>query len=180
MQNILIDIAHRGVIPPICVTEYDAMSRFFSITLLDNGAPYTPPTGALYTVRYEVGLNTGWYDTITVPGGTNRGAVSVNGNVFTVEIAEPATHGDGELALMILGDNGYQLTITGIKIASDYVPAESAGETQNYYNAIVAGAQTAAAAAHADADRAQAAADSVPDIYVDATTNSLVITHGGA
>ena len=76
MQNIVIDIAHRGVVPPICVTEYDAMSRFFRITLLDNGVPYTPPTDAVYSVRYAVGLNTGWYDTITVPGGTNRGAVS--------------------------------------------------------------------------------------------------------
>lgn len=166
MQNIVIDISHRGVIPPICVSEYDAMSRFFSITLLDNGMPYTPPTGALYTVRYDVGLNTGWYDTITVPGGTNRGAVSVNGNVFTIEIAEDATHGNGELALMILGDGGYQLTITGIKIKSDYVPAESAGETQNYYNAILA--------------PIQAIAEQVIEYGVSVTVSGsqLVITHG--
>ena len=174
MQNIVIDISHRGVIPTICVSEYDAMSRFFSITLLDNGMPYTPPTGALYTVRYDVGLNTGWYDTITVPGGTNRGAVSVNGNVFTVEIAEAATHGCGELALMIVGNNGYQLTITGIRIASDYIPAESAGETQNYYNAIVATAQALAA-------RAEAAADTAVEygavITVNAQNQQLIVTH---
>lgn len=175
MQNIIIDIAHRGVVPPICVTEYDAMSRFFSITLLDNGVPYVPPTGAVYSVRYEAGVNSGWYDTITVPGGTNRGAVSVNGNVFTVEIAEDATHGNGELALMILGDGGYQLTITGIKIKSDYVPAESAGETQNYYNAIVAGAQAAAARAEAAAEQA---IEHGVSVVVDATNQQLIITHG--
>lgn len=167
MQNIVIDISHRGVIPPICVSEYDAMSRFFSITLLDNGMPYTPPTGALYTVRYDVGINTGWYDTITVPGGTNRGAVSVNGNVFTVEVAEAATHGCGELALMIVGNNGYQLTITGIRIASDYIPAESAGETQNYYNAIVATAQAAA----------ELAVEYGAAITVNAQNKQLIVTH---
>lgn len=167
MQNIVIDISHRGVIPPICVSEYDAMSRFFSITLLDNGMPYTPPTGAIYTVRYDVGLNTGWYDTITVPGGTNRGAVSVNGNVFTVEVAEAATHGCGELALMIVGNNGYQLTITGIRIASDYIPAESAGETQNYYNAIVATAQAAA----------ELAVEYGAAITVNAQNKQLIVTH---
>lgn len=175
MQNIVIDIAHRGVVPPICVTEYDAMSRFFRITLLDNGVPYTPPTDAVYSVRYAVGLNTGWYDTITVPGGTNRGAVSVDDNVFTIEIAEDATHGNGELALMILGDGGYQLTITGIKIKSDYVPAESAGETQNYYNAIVSGAQAAAARAEAAAEQA---IEHGVSVVVDATNQQLIITHG--
>lgn len=175
MQNIVIDIAHRGVVPPICVTEYDAMSRFFRIALLDNGVPYVPPTGAVYSVRYAVGLNTGWYDTITVPGGTNRGAVSVNGNVFTIEIAEDATHGNGELALMINGDNGYQLTITGIKLTSDYIPAEGAGETQNYYNAIVATAQAAAADAEA---AAEIAVQHGVSVTVDAGNQQLIITHG--
>lgn len=175
MQNIVIDIAHRGVIPPIYVTEYDSMSRFFQITLLDNGVPYVPPTGAVYSIRYAVGLNTGWYDTITVPGGTNRGAVSVDDNVFTIEIAEDATHGNGELALMILGDGGYQLTITGIRIKSDYVPAESAGETQNYYNAIVSGAQAAAARAEAAAEQA---IEHGVSVVVDATNQQLIITHG--
>ena len=133
MQNIVIDIAHKGVIPPIRVTEGDAMSRFFSIVLLDGGAAYEPPENAIYSVRYECGLNTGWYDSIELPGGTRRGAVSVSGNTYTVEIAEDATHGKGELALMINGDGGYQLTITGIRVESDYIPAESAGETQIRY-----------------------------------------------
>ena len=166
MQNLVIDIAHRGVIPPIYVTEYDSMSRFFQITLLDNGAPYTPPELAMYSVRYEVGVNTGWYDTITVPGGTDRGAVSVNGNVFTIEIAEDATHGNGVLGLMILGDGNYQLTVTGIRVISDYVPAESAGETQNYYNAILGPIQQIA--------------EQILDIGVSVRVSGeqLVITHG--
>lgn len=179
MQNIVIDISRRGVIPPICVTEYDAMSRYFSITLLDNGIPYIPPSGAIYSIRYDVGINTGWYDSITVPGGTNRGAVSVDGNVYTVEVAEPATHGSGDLALMINGDNGYQLTITGIKITSDYIPAEGAGETQNYYNAIVATAQAAAADAEAEAERAEAAADHAMEYgaTIEVEDEQLIITH---
>lgn len=166
MQNIVIDIAHRGVIPPIYVTEYDSMSRFFQITLLDNGEAYTPPEGAQYSIRYEVGLNNGWYDTITLPDESHRGAVSVNGNIFTIEIAEDATHGKGELALMILGDDGYQLTITGIQIRSDFVPAESAAETQNYYNAILA--------------PIQAIAEQVIEYGVSVTVSGsqLVITHG--
>lgn len=172
MQTITIDIAQRGVIPPIRVTEYDAMSRFFKLVLLDNGAAYTPPQNPVYTVRYEVGLNSGWYDTITVPGGTNRGAVSRSGNTFNIEIAEDATHGCGTLALMIVGDGGYQLTITGIRIESDYVPAESAGETQNYYNAIIATAQAAAATAQ---DAAETAMQYGATITV--SSQKLVITH---
>lgn len=172
MQNIVIDIAHRGVIPPIYVTEYDSMSRFFQITLLDNGTAYTPPEGAQYSVRYEVGMNTGWYDAITLPDESRRGAISVNGNVFTIEIAEAATHGKGELALMILGDNGYQLTIAGIQVRSDYVPAEAAGETQNYYNAIIAGAQMAAERAEAAAEVAVAASATI-----EVSGEQLIITH---
>lgn len=166
------DIAHGGAFPPIRVTEYDAMSRFFKLILLDNGTPYTPPQNAMYSVRYEVGLNSGWYDTITVPSGTDRGAVSVSGNEFTIEVAEDATHGCGTLALMILGDGGYQLTITGITLQSNYLTAESAGETQNYYNAIVATAQAAAATAQ------DAAATAVQyGALISVNSEQLVITH---
>ena len=172
MQNLVIDIAHRGVIPPIHVTEYDSMSRFFQITLLDNGAPYTPPDLATYSIRYEVGLNNGWYDTITLPDETQRGAISVDGNVFTIEIAEDATHGNGTLALVILGDGNYQLAVTGIRIYSDYLPAESAGETQNYYNVLIAPLSALVA-------RAEAAAEQAIEhgISVVVSGEQLVITH---
>lgn len=147
MQNIIVDIAHKGVMPPIIVTEGDAMSRFFQITLMDDGVPYELPDNPFYSVRYEAGANKGWYDTITEPDESTHPAVSVSDNVFTVEIAEAATLNNGILGLMISGDGGYQLTVTGFAIRSDHLPAEDAPETQTYYNAFMTYAERAEAAA---------------------------------
>lgn len=147
MQNLVIDIAHRGVIPPVIVTQGDAMSRFFKVTLLNDGVAYTLPASPLYSVRYECGANTGWYDTITEPDESTHPAVTVSGNEFTVEIAEPVTYANGIIGLMINGSGGYQLTVTGIVVRSDRLPAEDAPETQNYYNAFLIYAERAEAAA---------------------------------
>ena len=134
MKTITIDISKPGPVETLCVREGDAMSRFFAITIWDNGTEYKPPTGAAYSIRYEVGINTGWYDTINLVNGTTRSAVTVSGNTLTCEIAEAATHGEGKLCVLVETSTGYRLALPDIRIRGDYVPAESAGETNDYYN----------------------------------------------
>ena len=172
MQNLVIDIAHRGVIPPVIVTQGDAMSRFFKVTLLNDGVAYTLPESPLYSVRYECGANTGWYDTITEPDESTHPAVTVSGNEFTVEIAEPVTYANGILGLMINGGGGYQLTITGIKILTDDIPGYDAGEVANYYNVFVNQMHTATM-------RAEAAAAIAIEYgaTIDVDSEQLIINH---
>ncbi len=131
MQNIVIDIAHRGVVPPICVTEYDSMSRFFTLVLRNGSADYEPPENPTYSVWYKTADSHGWYDTITEPDNGTHPAVVADGNEYTIEIAEQATTSCGELALCITAPDGYQLTVSGIITRSDDIPGYDGEEVEN-------------------------------------------------
>lgn len=174
MQNIVIDISKRGVIPPIIVTEYDSMSRFFELRLLNNGADYTPPENANYSVWYETNDSKGWYDTITLPDETSRPAVVEDGNVLTIEIAEAATTSCGELAVMVTGDGGYQLTVSGIRLMSADVPGYDGEEVENYYNVFITEMRENAARAE---NAAATAIEYGATIEVDEAAQQLNITH---
>jgi hypothetical protein len=174
MQNLVIDISRRGVIPPIIVTEYDSMSRFFELRLLNNGADYVPPENANYSVWYETNDSKGWYDTITLPDETSRPAVVEDGNVLTVEIAEAATTSCGELAVMVTGDGGYQLTVSGIRLMSADVPGYDGAEVEDYYNVYIADMQKNAARAE---NAAQTAIEYGATIDVDEAEEELIIDH---
>lgn len=174
MQNITIDITKRGVAPLVNVTDYDAMSRFFALTILDGGAPYTPPDGATYSVWYKNNESHGWYDTITEPDDGTHPAVTADGNVLTVEIAAAATTSCGELAVMITGADGYQLTVTGIMTRSADIPGYDGEEVENYYNVYITRMQENAARAENAADIAVAYGATVE---VDEAAQQLNITH---
>ena len=91
MQQFTIDISNPTGPLVLHTMQGDAMSRFFAVTVTDNGAAYTPPDGAIYTVRFggAPGMPSGWYDTITEVGGSSRPAVVVDANHFraTVDVA---------------------------------------------------------------------------------------------
>lgn len=174
MQNIVIDIAHRGVVPPICVTEYDSMSRFFTLVLRNGSADYEPPENPTYSVWYKTKDSHGWYDTITEPDNGTHPAVVADGNAFTIEIAEQATTSCGELALMINGDDGYQLTVSGIITRSDDIPGYDGEEVENYYNVYITEMRENAARAE---NAAATAIEYGASVEVDETAQQLIITH---
>lgn len=157
MQQFNIDISNpRGPLV-VYVSQGDSLSRFFSVTVTDNGAAYEPPSGAIYTVRFGApGKPSGWYDTIEEPGGGSHAAVTVRGNTLTVEIAEQAVskHGENALVLIVSDATGYTLASWAFELQVAAVPGYDAPEATAYYNAlteqvaqVLANAQAAAASA---------------------------------
>lgn len=137
--------------------QADSMSRFFSITITDNGAAWTPPDGAAWTVRFGApGMPAGWYDTITEPGGGTHPAVVVDENTATVEIAEQAvsTPGNNVLCVLVTDAQGYQIASWPFALNVQGVPGFDAPEATVYYNALTA--QVAETLANAQAAAASA------------------------
>lgn len=157
MQQFNLDISNpRGPLV-LYVSQGDSLSRFFSVTVTDNGAAYTPPDGAIYTVRFGApSMPAGWYDTITEVGGGTHPAVVVDENTYTVEIAEQAlgTPGENALVLIVSDATGYTLATWAFELQVAAVPGYDAPEATVYYNAlseqvaqVLASAQAAAASA---------------------------------
>lgn len=137
--------------------QADSMSRFFAITVTDNGAAWTPPDGAAWTVRFGApGMPAGWYDTITEPGGGTHPAVVVDENTATVEIAEQAvsTPGNNVLCVLVTDAQGYQIASWPFALNVQGVPGFDAPEATVYYNALTA--QVAQVLANAQAAAASA------------------------
>lgn len=143
--------------------QADSMSRFFAMTITDNGAPWTAPDGAAYTVRFGApGLPAGWYDTITEPGGGTHPAVVVDENTVTVEIAEQAvsTPGKNILCVLVTDAQGYQIASWPFVLSVQGVPGFDAPEATVYYNALTAQVAQALASQTAAAESATQAASS--------------------
>ena len=174
MRVFNIDISRKGISPVVQVTEYDAMSRFFTLVLRNGSSDYEPPENPTYSVWYKTKDSTGWYDTITLPDESTRPAVVAEGNAITIEIAEQATTSCGELALMINGDDGYQLTVSGIITRSDDIPGYDGEEVENYYNVYITRMQENAARAE---NAAATAIEYGATVEVDETAQQLIITH---
>lgn len=161
--------------------QADSMSRFFAITVTDNGAAWTPPDGAAWTVRFGApGMPAGWYDTITEPGGGTHPAVVVDENTATVEIAEQAVSAPGNnvLCVLVTDAQGYQIASWPFLLNVQAVPGLEAPEATVYYNALTAqvaqtltNAQSAAASASAAAQSASKAAASAASIDGDKLVN---------
>lgn len=152
--------------------QADSMSRFFAMTITDNGAPWTAPDGAAYTVRFGApGMPAGWYDTITETGGGTHPAVVVDENTVTVEIAEQAVSAPGQniLCVLVTDAQGYQIASWPFLLNVQAVPGLEAPEATVYYNALTAQVAQALANAQAAAGSATAAAGSATQAAGSAT-----------
>lgn len=162
MQNFSVDISTSRIPATIYVKQGDSFSRFFALTIADNGAPWEAPEDAVYTIRFKTALSSGWYDTIQLPGGGTRPAVVTTENVLTCEVAEQATLGNGQLCVMVNDSTGFQLGTWNLNIVAEIVPGADSPEAEHYYG-ILAGqiAQVAkdAAAAAASAAAAEKSAE---------------------
>ena len=174
MQTFNLDVSQpRGPLV-LYASQGDSMSRFFSVTVTDNGASYEPPDGAIYTVRFGApGMPAGWYDTITEVGGGTHPAVVVSGNTYTVELAEQAVSvpGTNAVVLIVSDATGYTLASWAFELQVAAVPGYDAPEATVYYNALseqvaqtLTNAQAAAASASAAAASAAQAAESAASI----------------
>ena len=164
MQNFNVDISTSHIPQAIYVKQGDSLSRFFALTIADNGSPWEPPENAAYTIRFSTSAGTGWYDTIQLVGGTTRPAVSAAGNVLTCEVAEQATLGNGQLCVMVNDATGYQLGTWNLNIIAEVVPGANSQEAESYYGVLagqIAQALAAEQGATEQANLAKQYADSI-------------------
>lgn len=173
MQSFNVDISAPTTPMVLFAMQADSMSRFFAVTIVDNGAPWQAPEGAAWTVRFGApGMPAGWYDTIEEPGGGSHAAIVIDGNTATVEIAEQAisTPGKNILCVLINDSQGCQLASWQFQLSVQPVPGLEAPEATVYYNALTAQvAQTLAnsQSAAASAQQAQEYAESIdPQSFV--------------
>lgn len=164
MQNFNVDISTSHIPQALYVKQGDSLSRFFALTIADNGSPWEPPENAAYTIRFSTSAGTGWYDTIQLVGSTTRPAVSAAGNVLTCEVAEQATLGNGQLCVMVNDATGYQLGTWNLNIIAEVVPGANSQEAESYYGVLagqIAQALAAEQGATEQANLAKQYADSI-------------------
>lgn len=180
MQQFNIDISQPSGPIVIYASQADNYSRFFSVTVTDNGAAYAPPEGSIFTVRFGApGLPAGWYDTITEQGGGTHPAVVLDENTLTVELAEQALSkpGTNKVVVIVSDAEGYNLASWAFALQVEAVPGYDAPEATVYYNALTeqvaqtlanaqAAAESAAEAATSAAEAAASAASIDPETLV--------------
>ena len=154
MQQFNIELDAPSTPLVLYAMQADSLSRFFQMTITQGGVPWTPPTGAIWTVRFGApNMPAGWYDTITEVGGSTHPAVVVSDNVAVVEIAEQAVSmvGQNILCVLVTDATGYQIASWQFQLSVTDVPGYDAPEVTTYYNLLteqvaqVLASQTAAA-----------------------------------
>lgn len=160
MQNFNVDISSPGGPLVFYAMQADSLSRFFTLTITDNGAAWDPPSGALWSVRFGAPqMPSGWYDTIEDATQATHQAISVATGaqtVATVEIAEQALSSPGQniLCVLVTDSSGYQIASWPVILSIQAVPGLTAPEVTTYYNLLTG--QLAQALANAQAAAASA------------------------
>lgn len=160
MQNFNVDISSPGGPLVFYAMQADSLSRFFTLTITDNGAAWDPPSGALWSVRFGAPqMPSGWYDTIEDATQATHQAISVATGaqtVATVEIAEQALSSPGQniLCVLVTDSSGYQIASWPVILSIQAVPGLTAPQVTDYYNLLTG--QLAQALANAQAAAASA------------------------
>lgn len=160
MQNFNVDISSPSGPLVFYAMQADSLSRFFTLTITNNGAAWDPPSGALWSVRFGAPqMPSGWYDTIKDATQATHQAISVatgTQTVATVEIAEQALSSPGQNILCVLATDaeGYQIASWPIILSIQPVPGLAAPQVTDYYNLLTG--QLAQALANAQAAAASA------------------------
>lgn len=139
MQAFNIDISRKNGPLVLYAKQSDSLSRFFKIVFLQDGAPWKPPAGALFSVRFGApGMPDGWYDTIKEPDGSTHSAFSLKDNTLTVELAYEAVSkaGTNTLAVLVLDSGGYQLGMWNLSLQVEITPGENSPEADVYYSLL--------------------------------------------
>lgn len=165
--SITVDVASPNL-PVVAYAEQgDKLSRQLTVTMMEHGTAWTPPAGAVATVRYVKPDGTGgFYDHVE----DDSAAVSVTGNVAVVKMAQQM--------ITVAGDVFCQLSwYTTTERVSTFcwrlmVEAAPIGDgtivSTDYWNILTTQIQAAIDAA----ERAEEAAESVAGMTADAETGA--------
>lgn len=132
MQTIELDLAMRRIVPLLHAKQND-VGKKVAVVLTDNGAAYSIPGDAVFSVWYSGASGEGNYTTID-----GRSAFSVSGNTVTVELITQMLQnkGPGQLCLVMNKADGTQLGLWNIPYFVEEIPGAGSQEATAYYTAF--------------------------------------------
>ena len=132
MQTIELDLAMRRIVPLLHAKQND-VGKKVAVVLTDNGAAYSVPGDAVFSVWYSGASGDGNYTAID-----GRSAFSVSGNTVAVELITQMLQnkGPGQLCLLMNKADGTQLGLWNIPYFVEEIPGTGSKEATAYYTAF--------------------------------------------
>ena len=178
-KSIKIDLVEKGVQPIVYAKQNDSQTRFIAASLFANGHPFSVPDGVI--AMFRVGKPDGtacFYDS----NETGTPAITIEGNLVTVELAEQVLTAPGNVQAEInfYTAGGEKLTSFSFAIQVEKsVLTDQEIVSSDYYNVLTAqikAAQDAAQSAQTSAGQAEQALQEVEQL---ANTVSETIQQAG-
>lgn len=178
-KSIKIDLVEKGVQPIVYAKQNDSQTRFIAASLFANGQPFSAPDGVIAMFRAGKPDGTAcFYDS----NETGTPAITIDGNLVTVELAEQVLTAPGNVQAEInfYTAGGEKLTSFSFTIQVEKsVLTDQEIVSSDYYNVLTAqikAAQDAAQSAQTSAGQAEQALQEVEQL---ANTVSGTIQQAG-
>ena len=156
-KSIKIDLVEKGVQPIVYAKQNDSQTRFIAASLFANGQPFSVPDGVIAMFRAGKPDGTAcFYDS----NETGTPAITIEGNLVTVELAEQVLTAPGNVQAEInfYTADGEKLTSFSFAIQVEKsVLTDQEIVSSNYYNVLTEQVKAAQ-------DAAQIAQDSVSQV----------------
>lgn len=171
-KSIKIDLVEKGVQPIVYAKQNDRQTRFIAASLFANGHPFSVPDGVVAMFRAGKPDGTAcFYDS----NETGTPAITIEGNLVTVELAEQVLTAPGNVQAEInfYTAGGEKLTSFSFAIQVEKsVLTDQEIVSSNYYNVLteqVKAAQDAAQSAQTSAGQAEQALQEVEQMVNNAS-----------
>ena len=137
MQTIELDLATRRIVPLLHAKQND-VGKKVAVVLTDNGAAYSIPGDAVFSVWYSGASGEGNYTTIG-----EKSAFSVSGNTVAVELILQMLQnpGPGQMCLVMNREDGKQIGLWNIPYFVEAIPGADSEEATAYYTAFLEAVQ---------------------------------------
>ena len=171
-KSIKIDLVEKGVQPIVYAKQNDSQTRFIAASLFANGQPFSVPDGVVAMFRAGKPDGTAcFYDS----NETGTPAITIEGNLVTVELAEQVLTAPGNVQAEInfYTAGGEKLTSFSFAIQVEKsVLTDQEIVSSDYYNVLTAqikAAQDAAQSAQTSAGQAEQALQEVEQMVNNAS-----------
>lgn len=143
MQTIILDISNiaKSILEPrsgdgrvYLQAKQGDVGRLFKAVITDGGVAYNIPAGAQFSVWFSGPSGEGNYSAVG-----DRSAVTVDGNIVTVELIAQMLHnpGNGALCLVMNADDGSQLGLWNVVYVVEPVPGMDSKASEEYGFSLV-------------------------------------------
>lgn len=178
-KSIKIDLVEKGVQPIVYAKQNDSQTRFIAASLFANGQPFSVPDGVVAMFRAGKPDGTAcFYDS----NETGTPAITIEGNLVTVELAEQLLTAPGNVQAEInfYTAGGEKLTSFSFAIQVEKsVLTDQEIVSSDYYNVLTAQIKAAQDAAQSAQTSAGQAAQTLQEVEQLANTVSGAIQQAG-